>query len=325
MTRYERVEAAFRGEPVDRVPISFWQHFPAHDHAPASLADVTAQYQRRFDLDFIKLMPTGMYCVMDYGVSVVPSGDAVGTTRYASGPIARAGDWARLPGVSPERGVLGDQVAVVRRLRATLGTDVPLLQTIFSPLTMAAKMAGGPIDAVVREHEAALPAALGRLAGDVVTFGRACLDAGADGFFFATQLATRAALPAGAYERLGVPYDLEVLRALRPRSWGIVLHLHGDEPLFDLADRYPVDGVNWHARETVPSLARGLERTARGLVGGIARHGPVATGSAAEVVAEARDAIAQTNGRRLVLAPGCVIPTTAPDANLHALRRAVDR
>ena len=321
MTHHERVHAAFRGAPVDRVPISFWQHFPQHDRDPASLADATVQYQRRFDLDFVKLMPTGMYSVMDYGVSVVPSGDEIGTTKYAAGPITRAADWARLPVASPQRGMLGDQVTVVRLVRQALGAGVPILQTIFSPLTMVAKMVAAPLDAVLREHEAALPAALNRLADDVVAFGLACLDAGADGFFFATQLATRTALPAGAYERLGVTYDLKVLHALRPRSFSIVLHLHGDEPLFELADRYPIDGVNWHARETRPSLAQGLMATTRGLVGGIAR-------TAAEFesleAAEARDAIAQTDGRRLLVAPGCVIPSTAPQANLEALRRAVE-
>ncbi len=324
MTRHERVRAALAGEPVDRVPISFWQHFPGRDQHADTLAEATIRYQRRFDLDFVKLMPTGMYSVMDYGVSVVPSLDAIGTTRYANGPIRRPEDWARLPGVSPERGVLAEQVRLVQIVRQTLGPSVPMLQTIFSPLTMAAKITGGDPRQKLLEHESGLAGALGRLAEDVVGFGQACLDAGADGFFFATQLATRSALPSGWYEQFGVPYDLEVLAALRPRSWALMLHLHGDDPLFDLADRYPIDGVNWHARETRPSLASALRMTKRGLVGGIARMGPVIGPAPEEVAREARDAVAQTGGRRLVIAPGCVIPATAPDQNLMALHRAVD-
>lgn len=324
MTRHERVRAAFHGQPVDRVPVSFWQHFPAHDADPVSLAEATVQYQRRFDLDFVKLMPTGMYSVMDYGVAVVPSGDAIGTTLFADGPVKGRGDWGQLPLVSPQRGVLGDQVKVVRSVRAALGPAVPMLQTIFSPLTMVAKLTGASMEAVLREHDAALHPALDRLGDDVITFGRACLDAGADGFFFATQLATRTALRVGDYELFGVPYDLKVLSALRDRSWGIILHLHGDEPLFELADRYPIDAVNWHAQETRPSLAQGLAATSRGLVGGIARMGLIVTGSPEDVTAEACGAAAQTDGRRLVVAPGCVLPTSAPEANLMALRRAVE-
>ncbi len=323
MTRFERLAAAFRGETVDRVPISFWQHFPGRDHEPDSLAAATIDYQRRFDLDFIKLMPTGMYSVVDYGVAIKPSGDEIGTTRFARGPISRTEDWGRLASVSPQRGALGEQVKVVRLVRGALGPAVPILQTIFSPLTMAAKIAGGDL-ALIPRDSAMASRALRRLADDVVAFGRACLEAGADGFFFATQLATRSALPPGAYERHGVPHDLEVLDALRPHAWGIVLHLHGMDPLFDLADRYPIDGVNWHARETAPPLEAALTATERGLVGGIARMGPVATGSPSAASEEVRDAIARTRGRRLVVAPGCVIPTTAPEENLETLRLAVE-
>ena len=32
MDHWERVRAAFRGEPVDRVPICLWRHWPVDDH-----------------------------------------------------------------------------------------------------------------------------------------------------------------------------------------------------------------------------------------------------------------------------------------------------
>jgi uroporphyrinogen decarboxylase len=67
-----------------------------------------------------------------------------------------------------------------------------------------------------------------------------------------------------------------------------------------------------------------VRRTRRGLVGGIARMGAVFSGSPTAAAQEARDAIAQTRGRRFIVAPGCVLPTTVPDENLMALRRAVD-
>ena len=41
-----------------------------------------------------------------------------------------------------------------------------------------------------------------------------------------------------------------VLEALREGTTCTILHMHGPEPLFELADRYPIDGVNWHDRET---------------------------------------------------------------------------
>jgi uroporphyrinogen decarboxylase len=326
MTHRERVRAVLQGEAIDRPAISLWHHFPGQDDTPEKLTASTIAFQQEYDVDLIKLMPTGMYSVLDYGVEVYLSGDTIGTTRFAAGPIKAPSDWAGLPVVSPERGALGDQVEVVRRVRAALGPDVPIIQTIFSPLTMATKVAGTneAVLAAIERDEAALEEGLARMASDVVAFGRACLEAGADGFFFATQLASRATFPEAVYRRFGVPYDLQVLRALRSGAWCTILHLHGLEPLFGLAQEYPVDAVNWHDRETEPGLSAALGQTVRSLVAGIARMGAVVSGTTEEAAAQVRDAVAQTGGHRLIVAPGCVIPTNAPAANLHALRQAIE-
>ncbi len=257
-------------------------------------------------------------------MKVRPDDGPSGTTLFSSGPIREAADWRRLPQVSPQRGSLREAVHALRLVRAALGPDLVLIQTVFSPLTMAAKMVGGDIVPILKEAESALREALESMAEDVVAFGRACLEVGTDGFFFATQHATRTALPEGAYRRLGVPYDLKVLEGLRPGSWCTMIHLHGIGPLFDLPDLYPVDAVNWHDRESEPSLAQALSLTRRCLVGGIQRRGALATGTPDQVIQEVGDAIAQTGGQRLIVAPACVISTAAPLENLLAARRAVE-
>jgi len=325
MTSRERIQAALRGDPVDRPPISLWHHFPGRDMTGETLAQSTLEFQRRLSLDLIKLMPTGMYSVMDYGVQIRLDEGPSGTTTLAAGPIHEPADWERLPDVSPRRGSLKEAVEAVRLVRAALGPDTPLVQTLFSPLTMAAKMVGGAIEPFIAESEDQLKVALEKMAADTVAFGLACLETGADGFFFATQHATRSALPEGVYKRLGVPYDLKILEALRSGAWCTILHLHGVGPLFELADLYPVDAVSWHDRESEPSLAQAMSRTRRCLIGGIQRRGAVVTGGPEEVMREVRDAIAQTGGRRLIVAPACVIPPAAPFENLLAARRAVER
>jgi uroporphyrinogen decarboxylase len=326
MTPRERVAAALRGEETDRTPIGLWRHFPNEDATPDDLVNATARFHNQFDVDLVKLMPTGMYPVLDYGVEVVPSADHIGTTRYKSGPVSDNSDWDSLPPASPDRGALKDQVDVVGRLRAALGPDMPILQTVFGPLTMAAKVAGGTdaLRRLLEDDASKVHAAMDRFAEDVIAFGRACVDAGCDGFFFATQLANRIELSEDLYREHGVPHDLRVLEALRPGTWFTMLHLHGLEPLFDLADQYPIDAVNWHDRETAPSLAEALTQTTRCLVGGIERGGAIASADPATVDAEVRDAIDQTGGRRLIVAPGCVIPFAAPVENLQAARRAVE-
>jgi len=63
----ERVEAALRREAVDRPPYGFWTHLPGIDLDPQRLAEETAAFAARYDLDFVKSMPNGLYCVEDWG------------------------------------------------------------------------------------------------------------------------------------------------------------------------------------------------------------------------------------------------------------------
>lgn len=320
MTPRERIDAAIRGDEVDRVPISLWRHFPEADDTVDGLVNATVSFQRTFQSDFVKLMPTGMYSVVDYGVQIERPGDPGGSSRFVSGPITYPEDWGRLPSASPDRGVLAEQVAVTARVRAKLGDDIPIIQTVFGPLTMAAKACGEPD--LLRRHLEESPdnvlAALDQFLQDIIAFATSCISAGADGLFFATQLANRTTIGEELYRQYGVPYDLQALHAVRDGTSFNLLHLHGEEPLFDLADSCPVDAVNWHDRETPPSLQQGHTQTERCLVGGIRQSGLIRSGSPEDIRNEVRDAIRQTGGRRHIVAPGCVIPRDTPAENFHA-------
>ncbi len=327
MTKAERLRAVIAGQPVDRPPIGFWHHFPGRDRTVGGFVHATLEFQGRYDLDLVKLMATGMFCVIDYGATIMPRDDVMGTTQLQTSPIASVADWARIPAAKPDRGELAAQVEAVRRLRTALGPDVPMIQTVFSPLTIAHKLAGSLFFDHIQVAEESMRPALERFAVDDVAFARACLAAGANGIFFATQHAAASVpLPPGVFERLGVRYDLQVLEAVAEdeRAWCTMLHLHGFQPFFELADRYPIHAVNWHDRETMPSIQDALGQTKRTLIAGIDRRGAVLRSNVDEAVAQVHDAIRQADGRRLVVAPGCVLPTTVNPETLQAVRQAVE-
>ena len=58
-------------------------------------------------------------------------------------------------------------------------------------------------------------------------------------------------------------------------------------------------------------------------MGGLSEHGTLQAGPPDAVAAEVRDAIAQTGGRGVIIAPGCVLPLATPDAHLAAVVAAV--
>jgi len=70
-------------------------------------------------------------------------------------------------------------------------------------------------------------------------------------------------------------------------------------------------------------LADAQEKFSEVVCGGLGRDTLVYR-EQAEVLEEAKDAIAQTNGRRLILSTGCVVPVIASHGNIMAARRSVE-
>jgi uroporphyrinogen decarboxylase len=97
-----------------------------------------------------------------------------------------------------------------------------------------------------------------------------------------------------------------------------MLHLHGEDVMFPLFTNYPVQVINWHDRETYPSLAEGQRLFSGVLCGGLQRTKTMELGTPEQVHSEARDAILATNNKRLILGTGCVLPITTPRANIIA-------
>jgi uroporphyrinogen decarboxylase len=326
MTKGERIRAALAGRPVDRIPISFWRHVPDLDLDPLALGQALLTFHRRFDLDFIKVMPNGVYCVEDWGCEIAYQGGSSGARTCVRHAVQRIEDWARLRPLDPNGGALGRELSCLRAISHGREDGAPVLQTIFSPFTVARKLAGGELvrDTMARDPRR-LHAALELISATVGAYLDACLEAGADGVFFATQAATPEVLSPEEHRIFVEPYDLRVLRGVRRDGAIVLLHLHGDRPyLAHLAATYPVGAVNWHDRHAGPSLAEAMGQVSQGLVGGLDERGVMVTGTPEAVRAQVRDAVAQCGGRRLVVGPGCVVDLRVPEANLAAARQAVE-
>jgi uroporphyrinogen decarboxylase len=323
MDHWQRIEAAAAGQAVDRLPISLWRHFPADDLDPAKLAGHMVAWQREWDFDLVKFMPSGTYCVEDWGAVTEYQGAANGARVVVKTGLARAADWPRLARLDPRRGVLGQQVEALRLAARELGGGAPILQTVFSPLTTARKLAGERVFADMRREPEVLAAGLRIITDVTIDFALASLAAGAHGIFFATQCASYRVATEAEYQRFGKRYDLEFFAALGGRTRFDLLHVHGEDVMFDLLADYPVRLVNWHDRLTAPTLRDALARSPKLLVGGLEENRTLTSGPSDAIGAEVRDAIAQTGGRRLMIGPGCVLLVATPDAHVRAAVDAV--
>jgi uroporphyrinogen decarboxylase len=190
-------------------------------------------------------------------------------------------------------------------------------------LSQAKNLAGNDLlIAHLRLYPEAVMKGLATIAETTRRFVEACLDTGIDGIFYAIQHAQAGLLTLEEYKTFGLPSDENVLEPAQ-ELWCNLLHLHGHHVYFSLLDSLEFQIVNWHDRETFPSLTE-AQNLYSGVVCGGMRQDTLVYGDQAQVQKEAVDAIQQTDGKRFILGTGCVVTVIASHGNILAARKSVE-
>jgi len=326
MTNRERVMAALRGEPVDRVPLAFWMHNFVAENSVKEFVAESLRLAREFGWDYLKPQSRAQCFAEAWGLRYQASGDRAVQYTRTHAPCADAAALRRLAPADPTAGALGQQLDALRQIRAGVGPDTPIIWTVFSPMMVVPYLLPGGTDqalAIARQEPAALEVALGAIAHTLADYTRRALDAGADGLFYATNVARRGLLTAAECRRFQRPYDLQVLTAAAPGPFN-VLHVCGADVHFDEFVDYPVSALSWALAAGNPSLAEGRRRSGRAVMGGLPAKPVIATLTAEAVAGHARAAVQALDGRGLLLGPDCSINPDTPEALLHAARAALD-
>jgi uroporphyrinogen decarboxylase len=309
VNKLPRVKAALQGATVDRPPYGFWTHLPGIDHDPVRLADETARFCARYDLDFVKSMPNGLYCVEDWGcVCDFSDIERGGVARVVEAAVNSEHDWEALQRVDVTRGAFGRELQHLASVVQQVGPDVAVLATVFSPLTIAGKLSNG----LSRAHTVSDPCAIERglavITEVTCAFTREALARGCAGVFLALQEATSTTFDERSYRRFGEPYDRRVLdTASAHGGWFNVVHAHGEDILFEIVRDYEVSALNWHIGETAPSVAQyRASGGSKPILGGL-RRTHITRGDRAAIAQDITDAVSQNAGGGLLLAPACVI------------------
>ncbi len=323
MTKRQRLEATFAGETVDRPPVALWRHWPVDDLRGDALARATIHFQKTYDFDFIKVTPNSIYCLGGYGAEAHWVGNQEGTYEWGRRVIQRPEDWTRLTPQNPALGLSGEVLKANEAIGRAMGQEVPFIQTIFNPLSQAKNLAGDHLLAHLRQYPDAVKAGLATITESIQRFIEALKPTGAAGIFLALQHASYDLLTEAEYLEFGRPLDLQILAATEG-MWFNLVHLHGNNVMFDRVADYPAQAINWHDVETPPSLGQALDRTSMAVCGGLRQWETMLRGTPETVHQEAQAALKATGGRRFILGTGCVTPITVPTANLVATRLAVE-
>lgn len=322
-SKRKRLEATIAGEKPDRFPVALWRHWPGDDQDADSLAAAHLQWQHDYDWDLLKVGPASSYAVVDWGVEDRWVGHIEGTRQRTYHPVQSPIDWESLRPLDPSRGMLATQIEALQRINEALGEETPFIATIFSPLSQAKHLAGTErMLGHLRSEPEQFHLGLETITESTLRFIEAAKGAGISGIYYAVQFARYPLLNTSEFDEFGRKYDCTILAAVRD-LWLNMIHIHSDQIMFEHVADYPVQIVNWHDRQTDISIADGLAQISGAASGGIDQWS-IHEESPASAMAEAVDAVAQTNGSRLLLSTGCVIMTTTPLRNIRAVREFVD-
>ena len=331
-TKRDRVLAALRGERPDAVPAGFWGHNYAREHSADELAAETVERARALDWDFVKIQSRAECFAECWGARWGRSADPVRREPQLAPVVRTARDLDAIRASTADRAPLEEQLDALRLIRRALADGRPLLMTLFSPLMTLPYLLVEQPDAgqrraaleLVRSDPARTARALAAIAELHAWFARACVEAGADGVFYATNMTATGLASADEVERFERPHAEQVLASLGPGTLSM-LHICGSGIQFDALARLGFPSISWAAGGANPTLLEGQERSGHAVAGGISTGDRLAAMTAEEAGSEAEAAIEATRGRGLLLAPSCSIRRDTPLATLHAVARVAAR
>lgn len=325
MTKKERIKAAVSGQTPDQLPYSLWTHMPGIDLDPVLLAEKTYEFYKTYDVDFIKTMNNGMYAIEDFGCEIdyseVTKG---GVAKVVKTPVHKSEDWLSLKVCPINEGSLHRELTSLKLLlNKVKSEDVPVLFTVFSPVTTADKLSGKQMLSYIRNgYGEQVKKALEVITETTMAVAAEAIRLGADGIFFASQMSSYDSMTVEEYAEYGKPYDLKVLEAAR-NGWFNTLHAHGNNIMFELLRDYPVSVFNWHAWETLPNLEEAFLLTGKCLMGGIQRM-DITNHNKNALQHQIFESFKQLKGRHQILTPGCVIRYPLDDEMLEYVKKTKD-
>lgn len=328
MSKFELIKETFLRNLGEQVPISLWKHHPELDRTPEGLAQEEIKFHQTYDHDLMKISFHGRYPVVDWGCDVVYDGAVSGSTTCESCVISDYTDWETIEPLDVNAGEFGKQIQSVRLIHEYAQDKVPTMATVFDPPMVVDKLCDRKSVNYFEEHPEIMKGVLELITRVMIEFGKATLDAGADGIFLASQHSTFSAVSDDIYKEFIYPYDLKIISALRGKAKFMVVHLHAKEEneriRFDQIARTPgMDAINWEDQSADLSLRDGKKRSRKAVLGGIDHNGVFRDGTPEDASEQVIEALHAAGLKGTVVAPGCVITVDTPTENIHSVVNAV--
>jgi len=323
LSKIETIKALQSGEVLKPTPFAVWQHFPVDDLYADKLAEKQLEYLKKFDSLVMKVSPNGRYCVVDWGCEIAFDENKMSGSAYCTNyRIKTIDDWSTLEELDVNQGMFGEQLQALKLINKGMEIQTPFVETVFNPLMVAAKMVETRELFVqsLRENPKVFHDGMKTITKVMTEFSKTSIENGAAGIFLATQEATSDLLTEEEYKEFSMNYDLDLLKAIERKAEFNIVHIHGDNIMFDLiAKNYPIQALNWHDQLTAPTIGEAFKKFKGILMGGIEEKEFLLKASNEELLSKLQEVIESVNGQRVIIAPGCVIPINVPDEKVQVI------
>ncbi|MGD8215605.1 uroporphyrinogen decarboxylase family protein [Aestuariimicrobium sp. Y1814] len=327
-TARSRFQAVLAGELADRAPVTAWRHHRDSEYPGGPLAQWTADFAHRWEWDWIKLNPRATYYAEVWG-NQYRTGDyeTRDIPRQVGVAINSLDDLAAV-GVRSDSPVLAEQVALVRDTVA-LAPDLPVAQTLFSPLSTLVQAAGlsyyagKPVfgatgeldlDGLLHGDPALTHRALRAITDTYVGYLAELRAAGAETLFYAvTGTLNPAITTEDDFAEFSEPYDRELLAAAGDLP--VVVHTCGEHSRVERLTDWGA-ALSWD--QMLPGNPGLADLDATVVVGGVDHREFTSPDT---IAAQARAAAELGRQRPVLVAPTCsILSAHATEAGLAALR-----
>lgn len=297
------------GTPMRGVPAGFWKHFPVTAQHGGAAIDAHMQYYGETGVPLVKIMNEHPYRLAER--------------------IETPEDWRKVRPLKLEDTDYPAFLDEIRMLRARMGEGALILATIHGVLVSACHATDGmgkfpdlnnTITRHLKENPEATAVGLNAIADTLKRLSAACIEAGADGIYYAALGAEEERFSEALYTTYVKPLECDLLGSLMER--GVVfLHICKDHPRLPMFQGYPCHVVNWAEHSSSYTLEDGAALfPQQRILGGFDNKGGLLFDGSAEQLAERISGVIGRIGReRTVIGADCTLPGTTDASRVRSV------
>ncbi|WP_338825872.1 Uroporphyrinogen decarboxylase [Moorella thermoacetica] len=330
LTPRERLKRSLAGAAVDRPPCicpggmmnfvveeimtltgSAW---PEAHQDPVCMADLAAGLYERGGFENTGV-PFCMTVEAEAMGATVDLGTPVVEPRITAYPLASVTEWTDLGGIDTTRGrarVVIEAIKILKRKHP----EVPVIANLVGPVSLASSLVDPQVFyKELRKRPAEAHALMEFVTANLIAFGRAQLEAGADVLAIADPGGTGEILGPPMFRAFALPYLNKIIGALRDQvPLGTIIHICGRlRSIFQELNNLASDALSFDAITSARQVAENVP--GKVLMGNVSTF-VLAVGTPAKVKAVARQSL---HSGIAILAPACGLGTRTPLANIQAL------